>query len=85
MVLLTPEIVEIPKASVPGLLVNAATGKFDNVLDGDRAAQLLQLIDTLTGHRTWATITRDGQTVDSLWLFAGQQLVLGLRREKLRS
>ena len=38
--LVTPEIVEIPKAKVSEAFLNPATGKFDNVLNGERADAL---------------------------------------------
>jgi hypothetical protein len=40
----TPEIIEIPKETIPECLVNADTGKFDNILDTARAQELLSLI-----------------------------------------
>ena len=42
--LATPEILEIPKASAPEALINAQTGKFENILAGPRADQLLEFI-----------------------------------------
>ncbi len=42
--LITPEILEIPKASAPEALINAQTGKFDNILEGPRADQILEFI-----------------------------------------
>jgi hypothetical protein len=48
--LLTPEIVAIPKASASDTFLNASTGKFENVLDGDRAEEFLKLIHDHAGH-----------------------------------
>ena len=42
--LVTPEIIEIPKATIPECLVNADTGKFANILDAACAQELLSLI-----------------------------------------
>src|SRR5262249_29255890 len=44
--LATHEILEIPKASVPEAFINADTGKFDNIVVGPRAEQLIQFVQT---------------------------------------
>lgn len=41
--LATPEIVEIPKAKIVDVVTNSATGKLDNVLEGERAESLLKI------------------------------------------
>lgn len=41
--LTTPDIIELPKAKIIEYVFNQATGKFDNVLEGDRAESLLQM------------------------------------------
>jgi hypothetical protein len=47
--LTTPEIVELPKATIPEHLLNPATGKFDNIVDPPRVQDLLSLIRTFAG------------------------------------
>ena len=42
--LVSPEIVEFPKATFGDAFLNRATGKFDNIYDGDRADALFRLI-----------------------------------------
>src|SRR5438477_12458464 len=41
--LVTPEIVQLPKTKVVESVLNPATGKIDNVLEGGRAETLLQI------------------------------------------
>jgi hypothetical protein len=40
----TQEIVELPKTKIIESVLNPATGKIDNVLEGNRAENLLQLL-----------------------------------------
>ena len=42
--LVTPEIVELPKAKIIEAVLNPETGKCDNVLEGDRAESLLRIL-----------------------------------------
>lgn len=43
--LVTPEMIEIPKANLGEAFQNPETGKFNNVFEGDRAAELLHFIE----------------------------------------
>lgn len=42
--LVTPEIIDTPKAGVAEAFLNPPTGKFENVLEGERADNLLRAI-----------------------------------------
>jgi len=42
--LVTPEIVELPKAKIIEAVLNPETGKCDNVLEGDRTESLLRIL-----------------------------------------
>jgi hypothetical protein len=42
--LVTPGIIELPKTNVIESVLNPATGKIDNVLEGGRAETLLQIL-----------------------------------------
>ena len=42
--LVTPEIIELPKTKIIESVLNSATGKCDNVLEGDRAESILRVL-----------------------------------------